>query len=80
MGYSLSLGGWTVSQKLHQGRVATPRICSTSRIGGAPKSRLYSRLKCEASSYPTRYPAHIIETGSESYRFRRTLEGRKSKG
>lgn len=27
---------------------------STSRIGGSPKSRLYSRLKCDGSSYPTR--------------------------
>lgn len=30
--------------------LAAWRRCSTSRIGGAPKRRLYSRLNCEASS------------------------------
>ena len=25
-----------------------------ARIGGAPKTRLYSRVKCEALPYPTR--------------------------
>src|SRR5947209_7058022 len=29
---------------------ANARRCSASRIGGLPKCRLYSRLKCEASS------------------------------
>ena len=33
--------------------LAAFRSRSTSRIGGAPNSRLYSRLKCESSSYPT---------------------------
>jgi len=30
--------------------LTAPRSRSTSRSGGAPKSRLYSRLKCEVSS------------------------------
>jgi uncharacterized membrane protein len=29
------------------------RKCSISRIGGAPNIREYSRLNCEALSYPT---------------------------
>jgi len=33
----------------HHG-VASSRSRSTSRIGGSPKCRLYSRLKCEGSS------------------------------
>ena len=32
--------------------MTTPRSRSTSRIGGAPKSRLYSRLKCERRCSP----------------------------
>ena len=34
--------------------VAPSRNLPTSRIGGMPKSRLYSRLKWAAFSYPTR--------------------------
>ena len=37
--------------------LAAARSCCTSRIGGAPKTLLYSRLKYDASSYPTRRPA-----------------------
>lgn len=48
---------WTVSAISELGRVVAPqpsssrrRKCATSRIGGAPNSRLYSRLNCDALS------------------------------
>ena len=36
---------------------ASSRSRCTSRLGGTPKRLLYSRLKCEASWYPTREAA-----------------------
>ena len=41
-----------------------------SRIGGAPKSRLYSRVNCEASPYPTQWPALAASRPSPTIRRR----------
>lgn len=42
------------------------RNASTSRIGGAPNIRAYSRLNCDALSYPTRYAVLAASVSSES--------------
>ncbi len=42
-----------VGRRLHPNH-SLRRNCTTSRNGGAPNRRLYSRLNCDALSYPTR--------------------------
>src|SRR6266436_7885857 len=48
--------------------LAASRSCCTSRIGGTPKRLLYSRLKWEASWYPTRYAVLAASRSSSSIR------------
>ena len=49
---------------------ACPSVVSTSRQG---------RTNHRPKTFPQLMWAHIIDTGTESYRFRRTIEGRQKK-